>query len=180
MCVCVGLRMCRQLNDIWQAPTWSSLEYGGRWKLLHHAARHFFAPLLVSSFRATPTSDPYAVHMVSDVPEALEGTMQLQVWAWAGGALIEAVSVPYALAPLEARAVYTSTISSLTRGNPTGYFFVLRANATAVRGEPSRTVHLCACMCALPLRGCMRSSSLLAFSSLCVAVAPCASLSAPV
>ncbi|XP_074621741.1 beta-mannosidase-like [Acropora palmata] len=22
-----------QLNSIWQAPTWSSLEYGGRWKV---------------------------------------------------------------------------------------------------------------------------------------------------
>ena len=24
-----------QLNDIWQAPSWSSLEYGGRWKVIY-------------------------------------------------------------------------------------------------------------------------------------------------
>lgn len=23
-----------QLNDIWQAPSWSSIEYGGRWKVI--------------------------------------------------------------------------------------------------------------------------------------------------
>lgn len=23
-----------QLNDIWQAPSWASLEYGGKWKML--------------------------------------------------------------------------------------------------------------------------------------------------
>src|SRR5690349_20445166 len=40
----------RQLNDIWQAPTWSSLEYGGRWKTLHYLAKNFFAPVLISSF----------------------------------------------------------------------------------------------------------------------------------
>ncbi|NXS74680.1 MANBA mannosidase, partial [Pandion haliaetus] len=35
-----------QLNDIWQAPSWASLEYGGKWKLLHYFAQNFFAPLL--------------------------------------------------------------------------------------------------------------------------------------
>ncbi|XP_033733358.1 beta-mannosidase-like [Pecten maximus] len=39
-----------QLNDIWQAPTWASLEYGGKWKMLHYFARHFFAPLLISPY----------------------------------------------------------------------------------------------------------------------------------
>ncbi|CAH0400553.1 unnamed protein product [Chilo suppressalis] len=37
-----------QLNDVWQAPSWSSIEYGGKWKMLHYFARSFFAPVLVS------------------------------------------------------------------------------------------------------------------------------------
>lgn len=28
-----------QLNQVWQAPSWSSLEYGGQWKVLHSAIR---------------------------------------------------------------------------------------------------------------------------------------------
>ncbi|MEO7413276.1 MAG: glycoside hydrolase family 2 protein [Opitutaceae bacterium] len=36
-----------QLNDCWPVASWSSLEYGGAWKALHHEARRFFAPSLV-------------------------------------------------------------------------------------------------------------------------------------
>lgn len=38
-----------QLNDCWPVVSWSSIEYGGRWKALHHEARRFFAPLLISA-----------------------------------------------------------------------------------------------------------------------------------
>lgn len=38
-----------QLNDCWPCASWSSLEHSGRWKALHHAARRFFAPFLVSA-----------------------------------------------------------------------------------------------------------------------------------
>jgi beta-mannosidase len=34
-----------QLNDTWPVASWSSLDHGGGWKLLHHAARRFFAPV---------------------------------------------------------------------------------------------------------------------------------------
>ena len=37
-----------QLNDCWPVASWSSLEFGGRWKALHYEAQRFFAPALVS------------------------------------------------------------------------------------------------------------------------------------
>ncbi|XP_039757663.1 beta-mannosidase isoform X2 [Pararge aegeria] len=37
-----------QLNDVWQAPSWSGIEFGGKWKMLHYFAKSFFAPVLVS------------------------------------------------------------------------------------------------------------------------------------
>jgi hypothetical protein len=36
-----------QLNDIWQAPSWASLEYGGSWKLLHYAIKRAYSPVLL-------------------------------------------------------------------------------------------------------------------------------------
>jgi len=39
-----------QLNDVWQAPSWSSIEFGGVWKMLHYYAVNFFSPLLMSPF----------------------------------------------------------------------------------------------------------------------------------
>jgi beta-mannosidase len=38
-----------QLNDTWPVCSWSSLDHGGTWKLLHHMAKDFFAPVLVSA-----------------------------------------------------------------------------------------------------------------------------------
>lgn len=37
-----------QLNDCWPVISWSSIDYGGRWKALHCYARRFFAPVLLS------------------------------------------------------------------------------------------------------------------------------------
>ncbi len=36
-----------QLNDTWPVCSWSSLDHGGNWKLLHHMARRFYAPVSV-------------------------------------------------------------------------------------------------------------------------------------
>ena len=38
-----------QLNDCWPVASWASLDYYGRWKALHYAARRFFAPVLLSA-----------------------------------------------------------------------------------------------------------------------------------
>jgi beta-mannosidase len=38
-----------QLNDCWPVASWSSIEYTGKWKALHHIARRFNAPALVSA-----------------------------------------------------------------------------------------------------------------------------------
>ena len=38
-----------QLNDCWPVFSWSSIEFGGKWKALHYAAKRFFAPALVSA-----------------------------------------------------------------------------------------------------------------------------------
>ncbi|WP_435258445.1 beta-mannosidase [Thioclava sp. FR2] len=37
-----------QLNDTWPVCSWSSLDHGGNWKLLHHMAKRFFAPVTVA------------------------------------------------------------------------------------------------------------------------------------
>ena len=37
-----------QLNDCWPVVSWASVDYYGRWKALHHRARKFFAPVLIS------------------------------------------------------------------------------------------------------------------------------------
>ncbi|MDK2965043.1 MAG: beta-mannosidase [Lacrimispora sp.] len=37
-----------QINDNWPAPSWSGIDYFGRWKALHYMAKKFFAPISAS------------------------------------------------------------------------------------------------------------------------------------
>lgn len=37
-----------QLNDCWPVASWASIDYFGRWKAMHYAAKRFFAPVLIS------------------------------------------------------------------------------------------------------------------------------------
>ncbi|CAF1008522.1 unnamed protein product [Rotaria sordida] len=34
-----------QINDIWQAPTWATIEYGLKWKMSHYYVGHMYAPV---------------------------------------------------------------------------------------------------------------------------------------
>ncbi len=56
-----------QLNDNWPVASWSSLEYGGRWKVLHSVAKSFYAPAITVAFR-TAADKPLEVWCVSDLP----------------------------------------------------------------------------------------------------------------
>jgi beta-mannosidase len=58
-----------QLDDSWPALSSSSIDFRGRLKLLHHAARRFFSPILVS-----------AVGEPSPDPADLGQTGQLEIW----------------------------------------------------------------------------------------------------
>ncbi|XP_047711536.1 beta-mannosidase isoform X4 [Prionailurus viverrinus] len=68
-----------QLNDIWQAPSWASLEYGGKWKMLHYFARHFFAPLLPVGFE---DQDAFFIYGVSDLHSDCKATLTVRVHTW--------------------------------------------------------------------------------------------------
>jgi len=58
-----------QLNDTWPVASWSSLDHGGGWKLLHHMARRFFAPVNVA---AIPRTDAIALSAVNDTRAPVE------------------------------------------------------------------------------------------------------------
>ena len=53
---CMGA-LVWQLDDNWPVASWSSIEYGGKWKPLHYQLKRTFAPLLVA---VAPTEKSYA------------------------------------------------------------------------------------------------------------------------
>jgi beta-mannosidase len=62
-----------QLNDCWPVASWSSLDYFGRWKALHYAARRFYDPLMLSIEDKPPEQD---VYISNDLLEPWEGIVR--------------------------------------------------------------------------------------------------------
>lgn len=115
-----------QLNDCWPVASWSSLDYYGRWKALHYAAKKFFAPVLLSIEEQGMHVD---VHVTSDVNEAWSGSVHWKLVTLDGQTLDSGFDWVH-LEPLESRKVITKVfdlepeegrrtlfVSSLWRGN---------------------------------------------------------------
>lgn len=62
-----------QLNDTWPVQSWSSLDYGGGWKMLHYMAARFFAPVSVV---AIPDGAIVRVTAVNDTAAPVEVTLE--------------------------------------------------------------------------------------------------------
>lgn len=71
---CIGA-IYWQLNDTWPVASWSSLDYGGGWKLLHHMARRFFDPVRVL---AVPTERGIALKAVNDTADVVDIDMTVR------------------------------------------------------------------------------------------------------
>lgn len=72
-----------QLNDTWPVCSWASLDHGGNWKLLHHMAKDFFAPVLVS---AVPGPGSIALRAVNDRLAPVTLTVSARAMAMDGSA----------------------------------------------------------------------------------------------
>jgi beta-mannosidase len=59
-----------QLNDCWPVASWSSLDYFGRWKALHYAAKRFYAPVLLS---VEDDGTRMSIHVTSDLTQDWNG-----------------------------------------------------------------------------------------------------------
>jgi beta-mannosidase len=77
-----------QLNDNWPVASWSSIEYGGKWKPLHHMARRFFAPVAVvaqpeiKDGKADVTRG--AIYALNDTAETVKGELFVEYWTYDG------------------------------------------------------------------------------------------------
>jgi len=83
--ICMGA-LYWQLNDCWPVASWSSIEYSGKWKLLHYAARRFFAPIALVSF---VKDQRLQVHLINDTNRSISGTVTLAFINFAGETIQE-------------------------------------------------------------------------------------------
>lgn len=76
-----------QLNDTWPVASWSSLEYGGGWKLLHYLAKRFFSPVTVVAV-PDPASGEIALKAVNDTSGDVEIAVTARALNMEGGGRI--------------------------------------------------------------------------------------------
>lgn len=63
-----------QLNDSWPVCSWSSLNHGGSWKLLHHMAQHFYSPVMAT---LVPDGDQLLVKAVNDTRDPVKLALEV-------------------------------------------------------------------------------------------------------
>ena len=80
-----------QLNDCWPVASWSSIEFTGRWRALHHVARRFFAPAVVSAhvpggdttitgnYRRSTVREVH-LYTVCDAPQSARGLVRWDLY----------------------------------------------------------------------------------------------------
>lgn len=72
-----------QLNDNWPVSSWSSIEYGGKWKPLHYRLKRAYAPVAVFAL-----SDGRLV-CANDLPRAINGVLTTEIWTYGGKRMAE-------------------------------------------------------------------------------------------
>ena len=110
-----------QLNDNWPVCSWSSLEYGGKWKLLHHAARKFYAPVLVSAFQRKEGT--LELWVTNDQMSPVKGAVVAEVRGF-DGKLCRRLRLPARVAAGSAKLVKTLKVDDLAP-EPTEVFLEL-------------------------------------------------------
>ncbi|KAI3650025.1 hypothetical protein MP228_005657 [Amoeboaphelidium protococcarum] len=75
-----------QLNDVWHASSWSSLQVDGKWKILHNYAKVFFQDVLISSYFGK--DGELRVHICNSSLMSYQNvTVEIQVWSIVHSAL---------------------------------------------------------------------------------------------
>jgi beta-mannosidase len=129
--VCMGA-IYWQLNDLWPVCSWSSLEYGGKWKLLHYLARRFFAPVTITAKNVGETVEIYALN---DETKPLAASARLRVIDFSGKVL-RTLRLARRLPPGSSTLLKKIAITQLATA-PEGAFLELelRAGGRVVRNE---------------------------------------------
>lgn len=117
---CMGT-MYWQLNDNWPVASWSSLEYGGAWKQLHHHARRFYAPVIVTV--AQTNSDEIELWVINDHAAPVDATVQVETHGF-DGTRHASESLRAAVASGAAQLLVKRPISDFAASNERGQRFL--------------------------------------------------------
>ena len=105
---CMGA-LIWQLNDVWPGPSWSSLEYNGKWKLLHYESKKFFESICLPAFIKEGKLHVFAVN---DTGKAADAKIKISFLHFDGSEYKPSLFFDETLEPDSSREIYTEEIKS--------------------------------------------------------------------
>ena len=127
--MCTYLQHITQ-NDIWQGVSWSSIEYSGRWKVLHYGETQIFSPVAIYPFW-TAANESLEIYVISDRWTPVEGSAQLSWYTWSGTALSSS-TVEFTVPLLNNTLIYSAVgLSKIIPSGFTNADVFLKLNLTA-------------------------------------------------
>ena len=107
-----------QLNDIWQGQSWSSIEYDGRWKVLHYFVKRFYAPILLSGYHLDTT---FYLYVINDQNRDLNVSATVDITQW-NGYVVKTIETKASIGSYISKRVLTITEISNTYSIKDCYF----------------------------------------------------------
>jgi beta-mannosidase len=160
-----------QLNDIWQGPSWSSIEYGGRFKPLQYSVKRAYSPIVVTfSGSISSLSDEIQIYSVNDYPNSSNIDVSIHLMSWKDGKMdnsnllwqkssiniIGSVNfVNISVSPdvlskhgctvntcfLQSSSTLSSSTSYLIKTIPSSYFFLTTIKESILSTNPTITIN---------------------------------------
>lgn len=104
-----------QLNDVWPAASWSGIDYYGRWKAMHYAAKEAFKNTTVYVDQADSV---LRFMVVSDLENTRKAVLQMEVLNFDGDTLFNKI-IPVTIPANQAQEVFAiSTSEILAKAKP--------------------------------------------------------------
>lgn len=106
-----------QLNDVWVAPSWSSIEYNGNFKILHHWIKQIFAPIsLIAQMNVLHRVELYAISDEINVEEK-PMTIKMNLYKWDDFRVVNTQEWNFNLKPNDATLVREFDIYKYLKDN---------------------------------------------------------------
>ncbi|MCR4741477.1 MAG: glycoside hydrolase family 2 protein [Treponema sp.] len=111
---CMGA-LVWQLNDIWPGPSWSSLEYSGKWKLLQYEEKKFFENLYMPLYIKDGI---LYCNITNDLSKDVKAEISIRFLSFADGKdLSKEIKLSCQLAADKTENIYSQKVSKEDAGN---------------------------------------------------------------
>jgi beta-mannosidase len=136
-----------QFNDLWQAPTWASIEYvsspsnnfyGGKWKMAHYFIKRAYAQLLLSASINQPFISIYAL---SDLQTNYSSNFNLRIFKYDSLTPLYDENFKFSIESLSSKAVLAisfdelKSVSNCTIGSNTSCIILMESTDPQIQSN---------------------------------------------